>query len=54
LTRHYFPDAGESNHESRKLLQIKERLRVSRNAQIGLVLIVVGLCGQLVGLWLSW
>jgi hypothetical protein len=54
LTRHYFPDAGERNHESRKLLQIKESLRVSRNAQIGLALIVIGLCGQLAGLWLSW
>lgn len=54
LTRHYFPDAGESSHESRKLLQVKERLRVSRNAQIGLALIIVGLSGQLAGLWLRW
>ncbi len=54
MTRHYFPDAGESSHERRKLLQVQERLRVSRNAQIGLALIVVGLCGQLAGLWLRW
>ncbi|HYL48328.1 MAG TPA: hypothetical protein VET84_03105 [Stellaceae bacterium] len=54
LTRHYFPDAGESSHEIRRLLQVKESLRVSRNAQFGLALIVIGLCGQLAGLWLSW
>ena len=54
LTRHYFPEPSERSHEIRKLLQVKERLRVSRNAQIGLALIVAGLCGQLVGTWLAW
>ena len=54
LTRHYFPEPDEHDHESRKLLQIKESLRVSRHAQFGLALIVAGLCGQLIGTWLVW
>ncbi|MGH6995263.1 MAG: hypothetical protein ACRED7_06630 [Stellaceae bacterium] len=54
IARHYFPDSGEHSHESRRLLQIKESLRVSRNAQIGLALMILGFCGQLAGIWLGW
>ncbi|MGH6976265.1 MAG: hypothetical protein ACREED_04490 [Stellaceae bacterium] len=54
LARRYFPEPGEDTHEIRKPSHTKESLRASRNAQIGLALMILGFCGQLVGTWLGW
>lgn len=54
LAKLYFPITGDHDREIRKLSHISESLRVSRNAQIGLGLMVVGFFSQLVGNWLTW
>jgi len=47
-----FYQPGEANHEKRRLLDVQAALNRSRNAQIGLVLFVLGVLGQLFGTWL--
>jgi hypothetical protein len=44
---------GEAEHEKRRLLDVQSVLAQSRNAQIGLVLMILGFLGQLVGALLS-
>jgi hypothetical protein len=44
---------GEVEHEKRRLLEVQSMLAQSRNAQIGLVLMILGFLGQLVGALLS-
>lgn len=48
-----FYEPGEAQHEKRRLLEVRSLLVQSRNAQIGLALMVLGFLGQLVGtlLW---
>jgi hypothetical protein len=48
-----FYQPGEEKHERRRLLEVQSALSQSRNAQIGLVLTILGFVGQLVGtlLW---
>lgn len=48
-----FYQPGEAEHERRRLLEVNALLKKSRNAQIGLALMIVGFVGQLVGtlLW---
>lgn len=44
---------GEERHERRRLLEVQTTLNQSRNAQIGLALMIFGFVGQLIGtlLW---
>ena len=51
LAAFYQPD--EEKHERRRLLEVQSALSQSRNAQIGLALMILGFAGQLVGtlLW---
>lgn len=44
-----FYHPGGAEHEKRRLLEANAVLKKSRNAQIGLVLMVVDFLGQLVG-----
>lgn len=50
LAAFYRPD--EANHERRRLLDVQAVLDKSRNAQLGLALLVLGFLGQIVGTWL--
>lgn len=45
--------SGDEKHEKRRLLEVQSVLRQSRNAQIGLMLMVLGFLGQRMGtlLW---
>jgi hypothetical protein len=48
-----FYQPGEEKHERRRLLEVRSVLNQSRNAQIGLALMILGFVGQLFGtlLW---
>jgi hypothetical protein len=48
-----FYQPSEERHEARRLLEVQSALSQSRNAQIGLALMILGFVGQLVGtlLW---
>ena len=48
-----FHQPGGSEHEKRRLLDVNAVLNKSRNAQVGVVLMVIGFCAQLIGtlLW---
>jgi hypothetical protein len=48
-----FYQPGETEHEKRRLLDVQSVLTQSRNAQIGLALMILGFLGQLVGTLLS-
>ena len=43
--------AGQTDEENLKLPQVQDRLRQSRNAVIGMVLLVLGFIFQIVGSW---
>jgi hypothetical protein len=43
--------AGDTDEENVKLPQVRDRLRQSRNAKIGLVLLFCGFVLQIVGNW---
>jgi hypothetical protein len=48
-----FYQPGGEKHERRRLLEVQSALSQSRNAQIGLALMILGFVGQLAGtmLW---
>lgn len=43
--------AGQTDEENLKLPQVQDRLRQSRNAVIGMVLLVLGFIFQIYGSW---
>jgi hypothetical protein len=47
-----FYQPGEAKHKKRRLLEVQAILEKSRNAQIGVALLVLGFLGQIVGTWL--
>lgn len=51
LAAFYLP--GEEKHENRRLLDVQSALKQSRNAQVGLMLMIFGFIGQIAGtlLW---
>lgn len=43
--------SGSTDEENLELTQVQDRLKQSRNAKIGLVLLILGFSLQLVGSW---
>jgi hypothetical protein len=43
--------SGETREENLRLPPVRDRLKQSRNAKIGLALLILGFFGQLIGAW---